>query len=467
MVSETIILFIGVINLVLLWEGMARYRKFPSPVPILSKFPSVLILIPTCGESLTILKRTLDAVCEIDYPDDSLSIVVSDDRKDEELRAFVYSQYPSFDYRTRQVLLGNAKAGNLNDALFQKNEVGQFHFQQEFVLILDCDMAPSPEILKELVPMMYRENGQKDHCGFVQSPQSFINIEGFDFLGQQYLFFYQVVMKAWAGFGLVPCCGTNVLFDREELIKIGGFQTGSLTEDFKTSLKLHARGIKSKYNTKVLARGYAPLSLVDFVNQRSRWAIGGLQIVFSESWEDLKKIPFIFKWMYGFSGLSPIFSIFLFQLILSPLFNLDHIYICGLEDRLYIQTFLPYLALYMVFLVGILWRMPIQVYMMSISESVFMVPIFLRIIFFFLLKSLGCFQWKWKITPKENSANQNFATLLWILPYISYICVSLYTILKTRYRDVVSSSWLVFLSFQMLPPVLYVTQQIILKWKIR
>ena len=45
------------------------------------------------------------------------------------------------------------------------------------------------------------------------------------------------------------------LFRREPLVRIGGFQTQTITEDIHTSMNLHARGYKSCYLNKVLSAG--------------------------------------------------------------------------------------------------------------------------------------------------------------------------------------------------------------------
>jgi cellulose synthase/poly-beta-1,6-N-acetylglucosamine synthase-like glycosyltransferase len=296
------------INIIILVEGIRRSRNKSLSVEPIHETPSVLIIIPTCGEGTTVLQRTMDAILKIDYPQDLITAVITDDCKDDDLQDLVL-EYPQIHYKRRGFIKGHAKAGNVNDTLFSL-ENKEYKYKGQLVLILDCDMAPYPLILKTLIPCLY-ENKQL-YYGFVQSPQHFENILGFDFLGQHYYFFYQVVLRAWNEFKLgVPCCGTNCLFQRDILMKVGGFQTGSLTEDFKTSLEFHCQGIPTRYCPEILACGFAPLTLVDFFNQRCRWALGGLQIVFSSSFYKMKNLPFTHQWIYLFSGLSPVFSIFL------------------------------------------------------------------------------------------------------------------------------------------------------------
>jgi len=454
---ETIVLLLGAINIIILVEGTRRRQIRQSSS--VENLPSVLIIVPTCRENVAIIRQTIHAILKIDYPSDKLTVVVTDDGNDPQIQTFIHSCECSFlHYKTRGLIKGHAKAGNINDTLFAKYiEDGKpnYCYDGDLVLVLDCDMAPKPDILQTMVPMMYDEKGGL--YGFVQSPQSFHNIKGFDFLGQNYYFFYKVVLKAWDGFDLgVPCCGTNVLFNRKALDKIGGFMYGSLTEDFKTSLKLHSMGIKTRYCDKELATGYAPFTLVDFFNQRSRWAMGGLQIFFSGSIRDIYNLPTIYKWIYGFSGLSPFLSVFLFILMIAPLINAGHDN-CDMEELKYIYSLAPYAISYTAMLSYLHINVGPSVFITSIQETIFMIPMMLWIIFVFCAKSMGITRFSWKTTPKEHVTSQYLSTTLWLLPYLVYISAGIYTVSMDPDKFI-NTFWLLFMMFQMLPVPFFVIQ---------
>jgi len=466
--AESFVLVLGVINMIILVEGTRRSRakassssvEQPTPNP---EYPSVLIIVPTCGEGTTVLQRTMDAITGINYPKEKLSVVISDDAKDVDLQSLVL-EYPNIYYKTRFFIKGHAKAGNVNDTLFAM-EGAEYKYKGDLVLILDCDMAPYPQILQILVPYLYKE--QNLHYGFVQSPQHFENIKGFDFLGQHYYFFYQVVLRAWNEFYLgVPCCGTNCLFQRSVLTKIGGFQTGSLTEDFKTSLLMHSMKIETKYCPEILACGYSPFTLVDFFNQRSRWAMGGLQIIFSKSFYRIWKLPFIHQWIYLFSGLSPFISVFFVVLMLCPLlsFYIDSTFMCELTNKMYALYFTPYCVAYGAMLVYLHRMIPTLTIITSIQETLFMIPMLQRVLFVFLVKSMGISSFSWKTTPKDNAQSFQLATFSWLVPYLLYIGWSLFCAIYYRKTDfwLVNTIWALIMSFQMTPVLIYQIQQLIL-----
>ena len=66
---------------------------------------------------------------------------------------------------------------------------------------------------------------------------------------------------------------------RSALDSIGGFATGTATEDIHTSLRLHASGWKSVFVPESLAVGLEAESLKEFFRQRRRWAAGSLGLL--------------------------------------------------------------------------------------------------------------------------------------------------------------------------------------------
>ena len=62
------------------------------------------------------------------------------------------------------------------------------------------------------------------------------------------------------------------------LMKIGGFPTDSVTEDYLVTLRLSAIGYQTVYLNEPLSLGLAPEGLKEYITQRSRWCLGFMQI---------------------------------------------------------------------------------------------------------------------------------------------------------------------------------------------
>jgi len=490
-ISETIILFVGGLNMFILITGTIRYirnkkiiddetlqfnsEKIWHHLINFNLLPTILIIVPIYKEELKVLKRTLYSIKKIDYPSELITVVIGDDGKRNEIREFVLSKYPNYKYHVRQNIFGHAKAGNVNDILFaSKNKMlhseDDLMYQGEYVLILDCDMAPLPDILSNLLPMFYNEETYERNlqCCFIQSPQKFCNIFGIDFLGQHYYFFYKIVLKAYSGYNMVPCCGTNVLFDRNHLMNIDGMQYGSITEDFNTSLKLHSLGLYSKYFEKTTAIGFSPISLYDFYNQRERWAIGGLQIVLCKKyWSRFIKLPHIYKWIYTFSGLSPLLSFFLLILICQPFLNIswNNYLFCGLSQWDYLRHFLPYAIIYIVCLLMLQKDLSWFLFILNMQETIFMIPFNILFTFNFILRTIGFRELTFKITPKKvinkNFIDEILPTISLLLPYFLLLSLTFYFLYYTlRFKsDPINLFWIVYIGLQLFNPILFVIQQ--------
>ena len=84
--------------------------------------------------------------------------------------------------------------------------------------------------------------------------------------------FYDVIQPAKNRWNSAFFVGTSAVLRRSALDEIGGFATGTATEDIHTSLRLHARGWRSLYVPEPLAFGLEAESLREFHKQRVRWA---------------------------------------------------------------------------------------------------------------------------------------------------------------------------------------------------
>jgi cellulose synthase (UDP-forming) len=167
----------------------------------------------------------------------------------------------------------HAKAGNLNNALR--------HTKAEFIAIFDADHAPAPSFLEETLGFFAEEK-----VAFVQTPQDFYNLDSFQhrldrgdsLVWSEQTLFFRVIQAGKDWLNSAFFCGSCAVIRRTALDDIGGFATGSVTEDIHTSIKLHKRGWKSVYYSKSLAFGLAPASAIPFLKQRLRWRQGAMQV---------------------------------------------------------------------------------------------------------------------------------------------------------------------------------------------
>ena len=233
-------------------------------------WPTVDVYIPTYNESIEIVRNTVYAAMDMDYPADRFRVFILDDGRRAEFRAF--ARQMGCGYLTRADNL-HAKAGNLNAAM--KKTDG------ELITIFDCDHVPTRAFLQLTVGWF-----QKDpKLAVLQSPHHFYspdpvqrNLGAVDMPGEGDLF-YGAVQGGNDLWNATFFCGSCAIIRREALMQTNGFAGETVTEDAHTALKLQRMGWNTAYIGIRLSAGLATERLVLHIGQRVRWARGMTQIL--------------------------------------------------------------------------------------------------------------------------------------------------------------------------------------------
>ncbi|TYQ10693.1 UNVERIFIED_ORG: cellulose synthase (UDP-forming) [Gordonia westfalica J30] len=272
----TPVLFVLVLNVIgntfSLLTGMNKRRvtwashqeRVTSWNPHDGRYPSVDVFLPTCGESLEILRNTYQHVVAMNWPG-RLSVFVLDDAAREEVHDLAASF--GFDYVVRPDRGHLRKAGNLRNAC--KISRG------ELIVIFDADFCPRADFLGHLVP--YLDDPQ---VAIVQSPQCFATTESMGWIqrtaGATQEFFYRWVLPSRDRIGAANCVGTSAIYRRSALDRVGGFAEIEHSEDLHTGRHVQQAGYTIRYVPVVLSRGLCPSDLAGFLNQQYRWCQGTL-----------------------------------------------------------------------------------------------------------------------------------------------------------------------------------------------
>jgi cellulose synthase (UDP-forming) len=252
--------------------------SFPLDRPVIEPegepdtWPTVDIYIPTYNESLEIVRNTVFAAMDLDYPADKYQVFILDDGKRPEFRAF--AKEAGCGYITRDNNL-HAKAGNLNAAM-KKTE-------GELIAIFDCDHVPTRAFLQLTVAWFQKDRRlalvQTPHHMYSPDPvqRNLANTLG-EMPGEGDLF-YGAVQGGNDLWNATFFCGSCAIIRREALAQTNGFAGETVTEDAHTALKLQRMGWNTAYISARLSAGLATERLVLHVGQRIRWARGMTQIM--------------------------------------------------------------------------------------------------------------------------------------------------------------------------------------------
>ncbi|SEJ39442.1 cellulose synthase (UDP-forming) [Arthrobacter sp. yr096] len=182
--------------------------KIRKPPPAPPADATVDVFITTYNEPLDLVMTTALAAKDIRWPH---STWILDDGDRPEMRQIAESN--GIGYVTRGAdwtpdMPRHAKAGNLNNALMVTSG--------EYLLILDADQIPEPDILDKTLGYF-----NDDRVALVQTPQYFINVPADDPLGSQAPLFYGPIQQGKDGWNAAFFCGSNAILRREALMQLG------------------------------------------------------------------------------------------------------------------------------------------------------------------------------------------------------------------------------------------------------
>lgn len=235
-----------------------------------AELPHVDVFIPTYNEPLHVVRPTLLAAQNLDWPADKLHIHLLDDGRRDEFEAFARAAGVHYVRRTDN---RHAKAGNINHALGKTSG--------EFVAIFDCDHIPVRDFLRATMGWLI----DRPDCAMVQTPHHLFSQDPMERntrlerpIPNEGKLFYGPVQSGNDLWNATFFCGSCAVLRRSALEAIGGIAVETVTEDAHTALKLHRLGYTTTYVPRILAAGLATESLSGHIGQRIRWARGMAQI---------------------------------------------------------------------------------------------------------------------------------------------------------------------------------------------
>ena len=232
--------------------------------------PKVSIHVPCYNEPPAMVKQTLDALANLDYPDFEVLI---NNTKDpavwEPVRDYCATLGPRFKFFHVAPLAG-FKGGALNYLIPHTAP------DAEVIAVIDSDYCVDRNWLKHMVPHF-----ADPKIAIVQSPQ--------DYRDQTESTFKKLCYSEYKGFFHIGMVTRN---DRDAIIQHGtmtmtrrsvleelGWADWCICEDAELGLRVFEKGYSAAYSHNSYGKGLMPDTFIDFKKQRFRWAYGAIQII--------------------------------------------------------------------------------------------------------------------------------------------------------------------------------------------
>ncbi|MCR5272938.1 MAG: glycosyltransferase [Lachnospiraceae bacterium] len=464
-ISLLIVEVMGMAEAVVHYVNMYNTRSYEKPEVDSALFPDVDIFIATYNEPETLLEKTIRACKRMDYPDkNKVHIYLCDDAKRAGMK--MLAERLEINYLDREDHSGH-KAGNLNNALA--------HSSSPYIVTFDADMLPQSCFLMETIPYFVdaelrnkgREEKDKIKLGFLQTPQSFYDTDLFQFnlhaekkIPNEQDYFYRDIEVARTRTNSCIYGGSNTVLSREALNDIGGFYTEAITEDFATGILIQKKGYVSMAIGKRLASGVSANTLKALIQQRVRWARGviatgrKMHIYTSKDLSFGQKVNYWASIWYWYAPIKR------FIYIMSPIMYATFgftIFRCTLW-----QVLLFWLPMYL--------SSNISLKYLSNNirntkwTSIYEYALFPYMIIPVILESFGVSLKKFKVTEKEKSSVTTSERLVYMIPILILIVLSVIGIVRCIFIMFSSGSlgasvvmfWLIYNLFSMIMCLFFV-----------
>lgn len=229
----------------------------------------VTILLAMFNEENTILE-TLTALTKIQYA--NYDVVIVDDKSTDHSVAVVsqwLAKQSSTKFRLIPLSQNIGKAQALNEAIK--------HIDAPFILATDADAVLAPDVIDQLLRQV-----TSDRVAAVTGKPVVRNRT--TLLGRlqtlEYLGIIDRIKRAQASLygGIMTVAGVVVLYRREALLAVNGFDRQAITEDIDITWRLRKQHWQIRYAADALVYILVPETVKGYFKQRVRWSVGGIEV---------------------------------------------------------------------------------------------------------------------------------------------------------------------------------------------
>ena len=237
------------------------------------------LIVPCREESEAVMGETIRRLLSQEHPD--FEIIISVGHDDEETIAAARN-IAATDDRVRVAVNHDEhknKPRQLNSTLLTCTK--------PIVGIFDAESLAAPGLLRK-VDSTFRD----PDTHVVQGAVHLVNLRSRWFSLRnclEYRIWFRSRLHGHADNGFVPLGGNTVFFRRELLLEVDGWDGDCLAEDCEIGVRLSVLGKRTVcvYESELVTREETPDTVSAFIKQRTRWALGFMQVMAKGEWRNL------------------------------------------------------------------------------------------------------------------------------------------------------------------------------------
>ncbi len=262
----------GLHRYVIVYLYLKNKKNIPVPASQFEELPRITVQLPIFNE-LYVVERLLESVAKLEYPRDLLDVQVLDDSTDEtrELAEKLVRdlQATGLDIvHIHRIDRTGFKAGALENGL--KTSKG------EYILILDADFVPTPDVLLKTVHYFTSPN-----VGMIQTRWGHLNRTHSLLTRVQAMFLDGHLLLEQTGRNrsgrFINFNGTAGVWRKSCIVDAGGWHHDTLTEDLDLSYRAQLKGWNFVFLPDLVTPAELPVDMNGFKSQQHRWTKGSIQ----------------------------------------------------------------------------------------------------------------------------------------------------------------------------------------------
>ena len=253
--------------------------------PATDKAPKVAIIVPCWNEEST-LDGTVKSLLALEYPRESLRIILVNDGSTDNTRALMdsYNGNP-------QITVVHKENGGKHSAINLGIEIAH---DSEFVSCLDADSFVAPDALREMMSAFEDPHvAASTPAMSVFEPKTILE----QMQNAEYIFGIALRHALSAVNGIYVTPGPFSVYRRSVIEKIGGFRHAHQAEDMEMALRMQREGYEIENSPRARVYTKVPKTVHKLIKQRTRWTTGFLRNVMTD-YRDLVGNP-----KYGVLGI--------------------------------------------------------------------------------------------------------------------------------------------------------------------
>ncbi len=262
----------GLHRYVIVYLFLKNRHNAPQPLSEFKELPRITVQLPIFNE-LYVVERLLNSVASLDYPREILQIQVLDDSTDQttQIAADRVAELRATGLDIEMIHRENRvgfKAGAL--------ENGVATCTGEFILILDADFVPKPDMLRRTIQFFTdpKVGMIQTRWGHLNRTYSLLTRVQAMFLDGHLLLEQTARSRSGRFFNFN---GTAGLWRRSCIADAGGWQHDTLTEDLDLSYRAQLKGWKFVFLSDLVTPAELPVDMNGFKSQQHRWTKGSIQ----------------------------------------------------------------------------------------------------------------------------------------------------------------------------------------------